>query len=116
MTQETHIKTAFERRKQISYGITLLATGLLIYLLFGLNTEAGLLTTFGLNLAGTKAIPIGDLIVPAQATVYLMSAIAAFCWRLPTGTWRALHRRVAGHRGIHIRCCLPHLGGGRQIL
>jgi len=78
MTQETHIKTAFEKRKQQAYGITLLATGLIIYLLFGLNTEAGLLTTFGLNLAGTNAIPIDDLIVPAQATVYLMSAIAAF--------------------------------------
>jgi general nucleoside transport system permease protein len=79
MTQQTtHIKTAFERRKQISYGVTLLVTGLLIYLLFGLNTEAGLLTTFGLNLAGTQALPIGDLIIPAQATVYLMAAIAAF--------------------------------------
>ncbi|MBM4426048.1 MAG: ABC transporter permease [Chloroflexi bacterium] len=78
MTQETHIKTAFEKRKQQAYGITLLVTGLIIYLLFGLNTEAGLLTTFGLNLAGTNAIPIDDLIVPAQATVYLMSAIAAF--------------------------------------
>ena len=56
------------KRVRIIYGIVLLAVGLLIYLVFGLNTEAGLQTTFGLNLSGSQAIPVPDLAVPAQLT------------------------------------------------
>jgi len=66
------------RRVRIIYGIVLLAVGLLIYILFGLNTEAGLQTTFGLNLSGSKAIPVSDLTVPAQTTVLIMAGIAVF--------------------------------------
>jgi general nucleoside transport system permease protein len=67
-----------EKRKQAAYGITLILAGLLIYLLFGLNTEAGVVTTFGLNVASAQAIKIPDLIVPSQITVYLMAALAVF--------------------------------------
>jgi general nucleoside transport system permease protein len=67
-----------EKRKQAAYGITLILAGLLIYLLFGLNTQAGVVTTFGLNLASSEAIKIPDLIVPAQATIYMMVALAVF--------------------------------------
>jgi general nucleoside transport system permease protein len=67
-----------EKRRQISYGIALILAGLLIYLLFGLNTEAGVVTTFGLNIASSQAIKIPDLIVPAQTTVYMMVALAVF--------------------------------------
>jgi ABC-type uncharacterized transport system permease subunit len=67
-----------EKRKQAAYGITLLVAGLLIYLLFGLNTEAGVVTTFGLNIASAQAIKIPDLIVPSQITVYIMAALAVF--------------------------------------
>jgi len=66
------------RRARIIYGIVLLAVGLLIYLVFGLNTEAGLQTTFGLNLAGSQAIPVPDLAVPAQLTITIMAGIAVF--------------------------------------
>jgi ABC-type uncharacterized transport system permease subunit len=67
-----------EKRKQTAYGITLILAGLLIYLLFGLNTEAGVVTTFGLNIASAQAIKIPDLIVPAQTTIYMMVALAVF--------------------------------------
>jgi ABC-type uncharacterized transport system permease subunit len=67
-----------EKRKQAAYGITLILAGLLIYLLFGLNTEAGVVTTFGLNVASAQAIKIPDLIVPSQITVYIMAALAVF--------------------------------------
>ena len=70
--------TVLEKRKRISYGITLLVVGVLIYLFFGLDTEAGVQTTFGLNLAGTQAGEISDLVVPAQTTIYLMVAIIIF--------------------------------------
>lgn len=72
------INTALVRRTRISYGIVLLAVGFFIYLLFGVNTEAGLQTTFGLNLSGSQAIPIPDLVVSSQLTVLLMAGIAAF--------------------------------------
>lgn len=66
------------KRARTAYGIVLLGVGLFIWLVFGLDTQAGLHTTFGLNLAGTKAVPISDLVVPAQLTVNLMAAIAVF--------------------------------------
>lgn len=72
------VNKAAEQRKRISYGLTLLIAGILIYLLFGLNTQSGVNTTFGLNLAGSQAVNVPDLVVPSQFVVYLMAAIAAF--------------------------------------
>ncbi len=72
------INIVLEKRKRISYGITLLVVGALIYLFFGLNTQAGAQTTFGLNLLGTQANEVSDLVVPAQSTIYLMVAIVVF--------------------------------------
>ena len=66
------------RRSQIIYGSVLIAVGLLIYLLFGLVTESAVTTTFGMNLAGSAAIKIPDLVVPARPVVYLMAAVAVF--------------------------------------
>jgi simple sugar transport system permease protein len=65
-------------RTRTTYGITLLAFGLLIFLAFGLNTQAGMLTKFGMNLAGSQAIPIPDLIVPSQALVYVCAFMLVF--------------------------------------
>jgi general nucleoside transport system permease protein len=78
MTNTTIVNPEIEKRRRISYGMTLLIVGVLMYLFFGANTQAGSQTTFGLNLLGTQAIPISDLIVPAQTTVYLMIAIIVF--------------------------------------
>ena len=66
------------KRTRIIYGIVLIAVGVFIYLIFGLNTEAGLQTTFGINLAGSQAIPVSDLVVPAQLTITIMAGIAVF--------------------------------------
>lgn len=71
-------KTASEKRKQIAYGIVLLLAGFLIYLFFGRNVEAGVTTTFGLNIAGSQALKIPDLIVPAQTAIYMMMALVVF--------------------------------------
>lgn len=72
------INPASARRTRIIYGSVLIVVGVLIYLSFGLNTEAGVTTTFGTNLAGSQAIKIPDIVLPAQATVYLMAAVAVF--------------------------------------
>jgi simple sugar transport system permease protein len=72
------INPAQARRTRIAYGIVLLAVGLFIYLVLGLNTKPGLQTTYGINLAGSRAIPVPDLVVPAQLTVNIMAALAVF--------------------------------------
>lgn len=70
--------TPHEKRTRITYGIILLVVGLFIYLIFGLNTQTGLQTTFGINLSGSQALPVPDLVVPAQLTVILMAGICVF--------------------------------------
>lgn len=72
------INTALEQRKRITYGMTLLVTGVLIYLFFGINSSASGQTTFGLNLLGSQAIEVKDLVLPAQSTIYLMVGIVVF--------------------------------------
>lgn len=66
------------RKSQTLYGSFLLIVGLIIYLLFGLNTEPGVTTTFGMNLAGSEAVKIPDIVVPSQATVIFMALVAVF--------------------------------------
>lgn len=72
------ISSTAEKRQRISYGLVLLAVGLFIYLVFGLNTQMGSLTTFGLNLAGSKAITVPDLVIPALPAIYVMALVAVF--------------------------------------
>ena len=87
-TLTASINPALVRRMRIGYGIVLLAVGLFIYLVFGLNTQPGVQTTYGINLAGSAAVPVPDLVVPAQLTVNLMAAIAVFfgAFQLARGT------------------------------
>lgn len=77
-TTLTQINPVAARRSQIIYGSVLIVIGLLIYLIFGLDTEAGVATTFGMNLASSDAIKIPDIVVPAQFTVNLMAGVAVF--------------------------------------
>lgn len=75
---DTLISSATEKRKRISFGLVLLAVGLFIYFIFGLNTQAGVMTTFGLNIAGSKAAEVPDLVVPSLPIVYAMAIVAVF--------------------------------------
>ena len=72
------ISSITEKRQRISYGLVLLAVGLFIYFVFGLQTEAGTIAKFGMNLAGSQAIEISDLSVPALPVVYVMAFVAVF--------------------------------------
>jgi simple sugar transport system permease protein len=74
----SQITPATVKRTQVIYGLVLLAVGAFIYLVFGLTTEPGVQTTFGINLAGSQAVPVPDLVVPARLTVYLFAAVAVF--------------------------------------
>jgi general nucleoside transport system permease protein len=77
-TMNPEISTATEKRQRISYGLVLLAVGIFIYLVFGLNTQPQSLATFGLNLAGTQAVNVPDLVIPALPTVYAMAFVSVF--------------------------------------
>ena len=72
------INPAVERTARLTYGLVLLGVGLFIYLVFAQHTAPGVQTTFGMNLAGSEAIVIPDLAVPARLTVQLMALIAVF--------------------------------------
>ncbi|MBN8657402.1 MAG: ABC transporter permease [Anaerolineae bacterium] len=67
-----------EKRTRTSFGIALIVVGLAIYLLFAVNTQPGTMTTFGLNLLGSQAAAVPDLIIPAQPAIYVLAAIAVF--------------------------------------
>ncbi len=73
-----HVIPISTRKSQVLYGSVLIGVGLMIFLLFGLDTEAGVTTTFGMNLVGSEAVTIPNIIVPSQATVFLMAAVAVF--------------------------------------
>lgn len=72
------ISSTTEKRQRISYGLVLLAVGLFIFFVFGLQTEAGTIAKFGMNLAGSQAIEISDISVPALPIVYVMALVAVF--------------------------------------
>jgi len=69
-------------------GLLLLATGLVIYLLFGMNLEPGLQARFGLNPGYvSQAIRIPDLTLPVQTSLYALILITLFVggWQLARG-------------------------------
>ncbi len=76
------------KRRRIGFGLMLIVTGLLIFLFFAINTEAGQTANFGLNLGGgSQALPIPDLILPVQPTIYVLIFIAVFAgaWQIARG-------------------------------
>jgi len=71
-------------RPRLVPGILLIVAGLVILLLFGLNLQPGQHSTFGLTPQGDKnVIPIPDLVLPVQSTIYVL-ALAVFFM----GTWQ----------------------------
>ncbi|MGA9348836.1 MAG: ABC transporter permease [Anaerolineae bacterium] len=69
-------------------GILFLAIGLAIFLLFGRGLEPGQQAQFGLNPGyASQAIPIPDLTLPVQPTIYVLALLALFLggWQLARG-------------------------------
>ncbi|NWF64907.1 MAG: ABC transporter permease [Chloroflexi bacterium] len=87
-TTNRKIISESEKRQRVYFGVTLIVIGLLIYLIFGLNTPAGAMATFGLNLSGAHAFEVPDLVLPAQTGIYAMATIAVFAgaYQLARGT------------------------------
>ena len=75
-------------RTRLLAGVLLIVAGLAILLLFGLNLQPGLHSTFGLTPQGdTNVIPIPDLVLPAQAAIYVLALVTVFlgAWQLARG-------------------------------
>lgn len=75
-------------RDRLVPGILLIVAGLAILLLFGLNPQAGLQSTFGLTPQGdTNVIHIPDLVLPAQTAIYVLALVVFFvgAWQLARG-------------------------------
>jgi ABC-type uncharacterized transport system permease subunit len=69
-------------------GVLFLAIGLAILVLFGRSLEAGQQAKFGLNPGYvSRAIPIPDLTLPVQPTIYILALLALFLggWQLARG-------------------------------
>ena len=78
------VRPVATRRSRIT-GLLLLATGLVMFVLFGMNLEPGQQAKFGLNPAYVcQAIPIPDLVLPVQTTMYFLILITLFLggWQL----------------------------------
>jgi simple sugar transport system permease protein len=86
-TAQQRVTTTSVTRSRIT-GLLLLATGLVMFVLFGMNLEPGQQATFGLNPGYvSQAIPIPDLVLPVQATMYVLILITLFLggWQLARG-------------------------------
>jgi ABC-type uncharacterized transport system permease subunit len=59
-------------------GIFFLLVGVVVVLGFGLGSEGGLSSRFGLNPGGEPRVRIPDLVVPSRATAFLVGAVMAF--------------------------------------
>ncbi len=76
------------RRRNYIQGLFLLATGVLMFGLFGTGLEPGLEAKFGLNPGfASQAIRIPDLVLPVRASIYILSLVAVFlgAWQLARG-------------------------------
>ncbi len=72
---KTQKNPEIDMRTRITWGVVLIAVGLLVLFLFAFSTEAGQVTKFGLNLNQSDAIVIPDLLLPTQPTNYLLALI-----------------------------------------
>ena len=81
------VRPVATRRSRIM-GLLLLATGLVMFVLFGMNLEPGQQAKFGLNPGYvSQAIPIPDLVLPVRTTMYVLILITLFLggWQLARG-------------------------------
>ena len=65
-------------RKRITVGAVLLAFGVLMFLLFTPSAEPGQTAKFGMNLVNSAALKIPDIILPVQASLYVLSFLVVF--------------------------------------
>ncbi len=88
MTNETQSPARQARaRSRFIGGSVILLLGLLMYLLFGRGLQTAQTATFGMNALRSQAARIPDVVLPVQATIYILILAVAFLggWQLARG-------------------------------
>lgn len=67
-----------ERRRHRIIGIIMVLLGFAGFALFAINTDPAAVSTFGLNTGRTAVIRLGDLVVPTQTTITILSSLCLF--------------------------------------
>lgn len=95
-TQAMAANLPVDRRRRITLGVGLIAMGLLIFLLFFPGSQGGENATFGMNL-GDTAIQIPNLVLPVQASLYVLVLVTVFlgAWQLARGGARSTGWMIA---------------------
>lgn len=88
MTAKTIPLETVSARRRIMNGVVILLAGLLMFVLFTRGAEPGQQATFGMNLTSSQALPIPDLVVPVQTSLYLLILMTVFlgAWQLARGS------------------------------
>jgi len=83
-------------RSRLAWGLVLIGVGVLIIFFFGFNSLPGQQATFGLNLAHSQAIPVPDLILPVQTSIYVLALVMVFAgaYQLARGI-RSIHEETS---------------------
>ncbi|MCS7055363.1 MAG: ABC transporter permease [Thermoflexales bacterium] len=67
-----------ERQRHRVIGFIMLLLGLAGFALFAINADPTAVSTFGLNTGRTAVVRVGDLVVPTQATITILSSACLF--------------------------------------
>jgi simple sugar transport system permease protein len=77
-TQTQTVLIQSNLRTRLTWGALLMITGLLVLFLFGLSSEPGQVTNFGLNPTSEQAFRIPDLTLPVQPSIYILAMVLVF--------------------------------------
>lgn len=72
------VSTNTTQRKRLTVGAVLIVFGLIMFLLFARVAQPGQTARFGMNLVGSAAIHIPDIVIPVQASLYLLCFVVVF--------------------------------------
>ncbi len=106
---------ASSRRARI-FGIIFIAAGLLIFLLFARSAAGDQTSTFVFNSTRSRAIPIPDLSLPSEATLYAFALVCVFlgAWQLARG-FRSVNLALGGVALVFVLAFLTWAARGASL-
>ncbi len=104
------------RRRAVIYGLIFLGAGLLIFLLFARTASGDQTSTFVLNPARSRALPVPDLPIPTAAALYAFVLVCVFLggWQLARGFRRA-NLALGGVAMLFVLAFLTWAARGRSL-
>jgi ABC-type uncharacterized transport system permease subunit len=103
-------------RRARSFGIFFLVVGVLIYLLFARAADPGQTSTFVLDAARARALPLPDLAVPTLTALYGLALVCVFtgAWQLARG-FRSVNLALGGVALLFVLGFLTWAARGRSL-